>query len=69
MLEASPAAYGNAYAVVAKDIAAEVGSFAADIDAVVVEHTGGDLTVEFLARKGYADPVLNTLKVQERADL
>lgn len=57
------------YVIVAKDIPTEVGSFAADIDQVVVQHGGGDLVIEFVARKAMKPPLVNTLKVQERSDL
>ncbi|GAB3052730.1 hypothetical protein GCM10027053_11080 [Intrasporangium mesophilum] len=57
------------YVIVAKDIASEVGSLKADIDRLVVEHRGGNLTVELVPRKGLGSPVINTLKVQERGDL
>jgi hypothetical protein len=59
----------GSYVIVAKDIAAEVGTFTADVDQVVVEHSGGNLVVEFVPRKAMGDPVINTLKVQERGDL
>ncbi|KRF38254.1 hypothetical protein ASG96_17515 [Terrabacter sp. Soil810] len=59
----------GAYKIVAKDIAAEVGSFTADVDTLVIEHAGGPLTVELVPRKGLGSPVVNTLKVQERGDL
>lgn len=55
--------------LVAKDIAADAGSFTANIDTITVEHTGGALTIEFVPRKAMGLPVINTLKVQERSDL
>jgi hypothetical protein len=57
------------YVIVAKDILSEVPVLTADLDTLVVEHDGGDLTVELVPRKALDPPVINTLKVQERADL
>ncbi|MDV3221008.1 S8 family serine peptidase [Intrasporangium sp.] len=59
----------GAYAIVGKDIITEVPILTADLDTVVVEHGGGDLTIELAPRKAMDSPIINTLKVQERADL
>ncbi|KGN32434.1 hypothetical protein N798_07380 [Knoellia flava TL1] len=59
----------GAYVIVGKDIAKDAGTFTADLDSITVEHGGGMLTVEFIPRKAMGDPVVNTLKVQERSDL
>ncbi|MFF5181792.1 S8 family serine peptidase [Micromonospora sp. NPDC000316] len=47
------------------DVQAKVGALTADTNAVTVEHTGGDLTIEFNREKGEGDPILNALKVQQ----
>ncbi len=59
----------GAYAIVGKDIITEVPVLTANLDTVVVEHGGGDLTIELVQRKAMDSPVINTIKVQERADL
>ena len=59
----------GAYAIVGKDIISEVPVFTANVNTLVVEHGGGDLVVELVPRKAMDSPVVNTLKVQERADL
>ena len=59
----------GAYAIVGKDIITEVPVLTANLNTVVVEHDGGDLRVELVPRKAMDSPVINTLKVQERADL
>jgi hypothetical protein len=46
-------------------VQAKVGALTADLNAVTVEHTGGDLKVELLREKGESDPILNALKVQQ----
>ena len=58
----------GAYAIVGKDIITEVPALTANLDTVVVEHGGGDLTIELVQRKAMDSPVINTIKVQERAD-
>jgi subtilisin family serine protease len=57
------------YAIVGKDIANEVPELTANLDTLVVEHDGGTLRVELIPRKAMDDPVINTLKIQERGDL
>ncbi len=47
------------------DVQAKVGALTADVNAVTVEHTGGDLKIELLREKGEGDPILNALKVQQ----
>jgi hypothetical protein len=59
----------GAYVIVSKDIVSEVPVLTANVNTLVVEHGGGDLTVELVPRKAMDLPVINTLKVQERADL
>ena len=59
----------GAYQMIEEDPAADVGGFYADQHQLVVEHTGGPLTVELRNRRSYDYPILNTLKVQERPDL
>lgn len=57
------------YQIVALDVAEDVGGLYADVYTLVVEHPGGDLEVEFLNRRSYELPIVNTLKVTERSDL
>ena len=59
----------GAYQLIEEDPAADVGGFYADQHQLVVEHTGGPLTVELRNRRSYDYPILNALKVQERPDL
>ncbi|KGN37497.1 peptidase S8 [Knoellia subterranea KCTC 19937] len=59
----------GAYVLVGKDIVKDAGTFTADLDQITVEHAGGTLTIEFVPRKAMGQPVINTLKVQERSDL
>jgi len=59
----------GAFAIVGKDIISEVPVLTANLDTLVVEHGGGNLMIEFLPRKAMDSPVVNTVKVQERADL
>jgi hypothetical protein len=46
-----------------------VPDLTANLDTLVVEHDGGTLTVELIPRKAMDDPIINTLKLQERGDL
>ena len=57
------------YVLVRHDVVAEVGSRYADDHQIVVEHSGGPLTVEFHDRRGYQPPIVNAIKVTERPDL
>ncbi|MGV9805093.1 S8 family serine peptidase [Micromonospora chersina] len=47
------------------DVQAKVGALTADVNAVTVEHAGGDLKIELRSEIGERDPILNALKVQE----
>ncbi|MGW3605746.1 S8 family serine peptidase [Micromonospora sp. NPDC005161] len=47
------------------DVQARAGALTADVNAVTVEHAGGDLKVELRREIGEGDPILNALKVQE----
>ncbi|MEU4679112.1 S8 family serine peptidase [Micromonospora sp. NPDC023737] len=47
------------------DVQAKAGALTADVNAVTVEHAGGDLKIEFRGETGERDPILNALKVQE----
>ncbi|MFI6328551.1 S8 family serine peptidase [Micromonospora chersina] len=47
------------------DVQAKVGALTADMNAVTVEHAGGDLKIELRSEIGERDPILNALKVQE----
>ncbi|MEU1837477.1 S8 family serine peptidase [Micromonospora chersina] len=47
------------------DVQARAGALTADVNAVTVEHAGGDLKVELRSEIGERDPILNALKVQE----
>jgi len=52
----------------AHDIAAEVGSFAADIHTFYIVVTDGQLNIRFVERRGYAPPIINAIKVTHRPD-
>ncbi|MGW9193050.1 S8 family serine peptidase [Micromonospora chersina] len=47
------------------DVQARAGALTADVNAVTVEHAGGDLKVELRSEIGERDPILNALRVQE----
>ncbi|MEV4808623.1 S8 family serine peptidase [Micromonospora avicenniae] len=47
------------------DVQAKAGALTADVNAVTVEHAGGDLKIEFRSETGERDAILNALKVQE----
>ncbi|MFF4807083.1 S8 family serine peptidase [Micromonospora chersina] len=47
------------------DVQARAGALTVDVNAVTVEHAGGDLKVELRSEIGERDPILNALKVQE----
>ncbi|GAB3330875.1 S8 family serine peptidase [Micromonospora halotolerans] len=47
------------------DVQAKAGALTADVNAVIVEHAGGDLKVELRGEIGERDPILNALKVQQ----
>ncbi|MFD0783064.1 malectin domain-containing carbohydrate-binding protein, partial [Micromonospora azadirachtae] len=47
------------------DVQAKVGALTADVNAVTVEHAGGDLKIELRGETGERDPILNALKIQE----
>ncbi len=49
------------------DVQAEAGALTADTHTAVVDHPGGDLTVELIGETGRRDPILSTLKVLEDA--
>ncbi|MFE0424949.1 carboxypeptidase regulatory-like domain-containing protein, partial [Streptomyces sp. NPDC058953] len=53
----------------ALDIALEAGSYAAVQRAYTVTVTDGTLNVRFVARGGYAKPLVNALRVTDRPDL
>ncbi|WP_050761606.1 S8 family serine peptidase [Beutenbergia cavernae] len=57
------------YQIVAHDVAEEVGGLYADQHVLQVEHSGGDLEVQFLNRRSYDFPIVNTVRVTERGDL
>ncbi|QTX03594.1 carboxypeptidase regulatory-like domain-containing protein [Agromyces archimandritae] len=57
------------YQLIEEDVAAEVGGRYADKHQLVIEHDGGDLTVQFKERRSYDYPIINALKLQERGDL
>jgi hypothetical protein len=50
------------------DIAAEVGSFAADDKVFYVVVTDGQLNVRFITRTGFGQPIINALQVVHRPD-
>lgn len=52
----------------AHDTALEVGSFAADNHTFNVSVTDGQLNVRFLPRRGYAQPIINAVRVTHRPD-
>ena len=53
----------------AHDIAAEVGSFAADNHVFYVVVTDGQLNIRFIARTGFGQPIINAIQVMHRPDL
>ena len=57
------------YQLIEEDVAADVGGLYADQHVLVIEHTGGDLQVQFINRRSYDYPIVNALKLQERGDL
>jgi hypothetical protein len=57
------------YRLIGEDVAAHAGGLTADHHALVIEHAGGDLEVQFQNRRSYQDPIINAIKVQERGDL
>ncbi len=52
----------------AVDVAAEVGSFAADQHVFFVVVTDGQLNIRFIARRGSAPPIVNAILVRQRPD-
>jgi hypothetical protein len=50
------------------DIAAEVGSFAADDKVFFVVVTDGQLNIRFIRRTGFGDPIVNAIQVVHRPD-
>lgn len=50
------------------DIAAEVGSFAADDKVFYVTVTDGQLNIRFVRRTGFGDPIINAIQVTHRPD-
>ena len=52
----------------AHDIAAEVGSFAADDHVFFVVVTDGQLNIRFIRRTGFGDPIINGIQVVHRPD-
>ena len=52
----------------ALDIAAEVGSFAADDHVFYVVVTDGQLNIRFITRTGFGSPIINALQVVHRPD-
>lgn len=53
----------------AHDIVSEVGTFTADVHVFFVEITDGQLNLRFVARRGYAAPIVNALRIVERPDM
>jgi hypothetical protein len=58
----------NNLALSALDIAAEVGSFAADDKSFFVNVTDGQLNVRFITRRGFGQPIVNAVRVTSRPD-
>jgi hypothetical protein len=52
----------------ALDIAAEVGSLAADQHTFFLPVTDGQLNVRFVAKRGYQQPIVNAIRVRHRPD-
>jgi malectin (di-glucose binding ER protein) len=52
----------------AHDIAAEVGSFAADDHVFYVVVTDGQLNIRFITRTGFGQPIINAIQVVHRPD-
>jgi hypothetical protein len=52
----------------ALDIAYEVGVLKADKHTFFVEVTDGEMDVRLIARAGYDDPLINSLRVTHRPD-
>ena len=52
----------------AHDIAAEVGSFAADDHVFFVVVTDGQLNIRFITRTGFGQPIINAIQVVHRPD-
>ena len=52
----------------AHDVAAEVGSLAADQHVFFVQVTDGQLNIRFVERKGFSLPIINAILVRERPD-
>lgn len=50
------------------DVAAEVGSFTADVHTFYVLVTDGQLNIRFVLQKGYAQPIINAIQVIHRPD-
>jgi len=58
----------NNLVLAAHDIAAEVGSFAADDHSFFIRVTDGSLNVRFIERLGFGQPTVNALRVTSRSD-
>ncbi|HEV8627572.1 MAG TPA: carboxypeptidase regulatory-like domain-containing protein, partial [Acidimicrobiia bacterium] len=52
----------------AHDVAGEVGSFAADDHTFFLQVTDGQLNIRFVARRGYAPPIVNAVRAIHRPD-
>lgn len=55
-------------AILAHDIAWEVGSFAADNHSLFAAVTDGQLNVRFIPRRGFGQPIVNAIRVTHRPD-
>jgi subtilisin family serine protease len=56
----------NVMLLPALDVAAEVGSFAADQHTFLVQVTDGQLNIRFVERRGYGSPIVNGIRVIRR---